>query len=99
MVMRMHRSSGNVFRDLGFADDEAENLRVRADLMISLSTLIEDRGLTQAQAAKLLGVTQPRVSDLIRGKIQLFSVDSLIEMLGHAGAQVSVVVKQRRRVA
>ncbi|HKA56165.1 MAG TPA: helix-turn-helix transcriptional regulator [Candidatus Binatia bacterium] len=97
--MRMHRSSGNVFRDLGFADDEAENLRVRADLMISLSTLIEDRGLTQAQAAKLLGVTQPRVSDLIRGKIQLFSVDSLIEMLGHAGAQVSVVVKQRRRVA
>jgi len=99
MVMRMRRSSGNVFRDLGFADDEAENLRVRADLMISLSTLIEDRGLTQAQAAKLLGVTQPRVSDLIRGKIQLFSVDSLIEMLGHAGAQVSVVVKQRRRVA
>jgi len=95
----MHRSSGNVSRDLGFADDEAENLRVRADLMISLSTLIEDRGLTQAQAAKLLGVTQPRVSDLIRGKIQLFSVDSLIEMLGHAGAQVSVVVKQRRRVA
>src|SRR5215470_17054385 len=99
MVMRMHRSSGNVFRDLGFADDEAENLRVRADLMISLSKLIEDRGLTQAQAAKLLGVTQPRVSDLIRGKIQLFSVDSLIEMLGHAGVQVSVVVKRRRRVA
>ena len=99
MVMRMRRSSGNVFRDLGFADDEAENLRVRADLMISLSKLIEDRGLTQAQAAKLLGVTQPRVSDLIRGKIQLFSVDSLIEMLGHAGVQVSVVVKRRRRVA
>jgi|SRR5262245_16266603 len=99
MVMRMRRSSGNVFRDLGFADDEAENLRVRADLMISLSKLIEDRGLTQAQAAKLLGVTQPRVSDLMRGKIQLFSVDSLIEMLGHAGVQVSVVVKQRRRVA
>jgi len=99
MVMRMRRSSGNVFRDLGFANDEAENLRVRADLMISLSKLIEDRGLTQAQAAKLLGVTQPRVSDLIRGKIQLFSVDSLIEMLGHAGVQVSVVVKRRRRVA
>jgi predicted XRE-type DNA-binding protein len=97
--MRVRRSSGNVFRDLGFADDEAENLRVRADLMISLSKLIEDRGLTQAQAAKLLGVTQPRISDLTRGKIQLFSVDSLIEMLGHAGAYVSVIVKQRRHVA
>ena len=94
--MRLEQSSGNVFRDLGFSDDEAENLRIRADLMINLTELIEDRGLTRAQAAKLLGVTQPRVSDLIRGKIQLFSVDSLIEMLGHAGAQVSVVVKRRR---
>ncbi len=99
MTMRVHPSSGNVFRDLGFSDDEAENLRVRSDLMISLSKLIEDRGLTQAQAAKLLGVTQPRISDLMRGKIQLFSVDSLIEMLGHAGAHVSFVVKQRRQVA
>jgi len=97
--MRMLRSSGNVFRDLGFADSEAENLRVRTDLMIRLSKLIEDRELTQAQAARLLGVTQPRVSDLMRGKIQLFSVDSLIEMLGQAGAQVSVIVKQRRKVA
>ena len=93
--MRLEQSSGNVFRDLGFSDDEAENLRIRADLMINLSELIEDRGLTRAQAAKLLGVTQPRVSDLLRGKIQPFSVDSLIEMLGHAGAQVSVVVKRR----
>ena len=97
MSMRMQRSSGNVFRDLGFSDHEAENLRVRADLMISLSKLLEERGLTQAQAAKLLGVTQPRISDLTRGKIQLFSVDSLIEMLGHAGAHVLVTVKQQRR--
>jgi predicted XRE-type DNA-binding protein len=97
--MRVRRSSGNVFRDLGFSDDEAENLRVRSDLMIRLSQLIEERGLTQAQAAKLLGVTQPRISALMRGKIQLFSVDGLIEMLGHAGAYVSVIVRQRRQVA
>ena len=97
--MRVRRSSGNVFRDLGFSDDEAENLRVRSDLMISLSKLIEDRGLTQAQAAKLLGVTQPRISDLMRGKIQLFSADSLIEMPGRAGAHVSFIIKQRRHVA
>lgn len=94
--MLIDRSSGNVFRDLGFSDIEAENLRVRADLMISLSRLIEGRGLTQGQAAKLLGVTQPRISALLRGKIQLFSVDSLIEMLGLGGARVSVTVTQRR---
>ena len=88
MAMRMRRSSGNVFYNLGFSDNEAENLRVRADLMISLGKLIEGRGLTQAQAAKLLGVIQPRNSDLMQGKIQLFSIDSLIEMLGHAGAHV-----------
>lgn len=61
--------------------------------------LIEERGLTQAQAAKLLGVTQPRISALMGGEIQLFSVDGLIEMLGHAGAYVSVIVRQRRQVA
>ena len=99
MTMRVRRSSGNVFRDLGFSAIESESLRVRSDLMLDLQRMIEERGLTQAQAAKLLGVTQPRISDLKRGKIQLFSVDSLIEMLGHAGAQVSFVIKQRRKVA
>src|SRR5437867_1234401 len=94
--MRIHRSSGNVFRDLGFSGTQAENLHVRADLMISLGKLIEDRGLTQSQAAKLLGVTQPRISALMRGKIQLFSVDSLIAMLGRGGARVSVAVRRQR---
>lgn len=98
MTVRTRRSSGNVFRDLGFAEDEAENLKIRADLMIELSKLIEAQGLTQAAAAELLGVTQPRISDLMRGKIDRFSVDSLIEMLGHAGASVSVVVTQRDKV-
>lgn len=99
MAMRVRRSSGNVFRDLGFAAEEAENLRVRADLMIHLTKLIKKRRLTQAQAARLLGVSQPRVSDRVRGKIDRFSVDSLIEMLSHAGATVSVVVRSRRKVA
>src|SRR2546430_6587348 len=97
--MRIHRSSSNVFSDLGFSEDEAENLRVRSDLMISLSKLVEDRGLTRAQAARLLGVSPPRIGDLLRGKIQVFSVDSLIEMLGHAGARVSVIIEQRTGVA
>ena len=56
--------------------------------------MIESQGLTQAAAAKLLGVTQQRISDLTKGKIDRFSVDSLIEMLGHAGARVSFVVSR-----
>jgi len=69
MAVRIRRSTGNVFRDHGFSEDEAENLKIRADLMIELTKLIEARELTQAAAAKLLGLTQPRVSDLMRGKI------------------------------
>lgn len=99
MAVRIRRSSGNVFKDLGFSEDEAENLKIRADLMIELTQLIEAEGLTQAAAARLLGVTQPRISDLTRGKIDRFSVDTLIEMLGHAGASVSVVVTPRSQVA
>ncbi len=100
MSTRIRRSSGNVFRDLGFEPEEAENLRVRADLMIELSKLIKARKLTQVKAAKHFGVTQPRVSDLVRGRIDRFSVDSLIEMLGRAGIRVDFkTTKRRRRVA
>jgi predicted XRE-type DNA-binding protein len=99
MTVRLRQSSGNVFSDLGFSEDEAANLKIRADLMIELTKLIEIKGLTQAAAAEALGVTQPRVSDLVRGKIDRFSVDTLIEMLGHVGACVSVVVTLRSQVA
>ena len=96
MAVRIRKSTGNVFRDLGFGVEEAENLRIRTDLMIQLTKLIEARGLTQAAAAKLLGVTQPRISDLVRGKIDRFSIDTLVEMLGHTGARISFVVTRRR---
>jgi predicted XRE-type DNA-binding protein len=99
MPTKIQPSSGNVFADLEFSAEEAQNLKVRSDLMIEISKLIEARGLTQAVAAKLFGVTQPRISDLIRGKIDRFSVDTLIAMLGHAGATVSFVVTTSRRVA
>jgi len=97
--MKIEPSSGNVFTDLGFGGEEAQNLKIRSDLMIELSKLIEARGLTQAAAARLLGVTQPRISDLVRGKIDRFSVDSLIAMLGHAGVSVSFRVTTDRQVA
>ena len=99
MTLRARESSGNVFRDLGFAPREAENLRARSELMIRLTKIIKARGLTQAAAAKLFGVSQPRISDLTRGKIDRFSIDSLVEMLGHAGVQVTFVLKSPRKVA
>lgn len=99
MTTKIRRSSGNVFRDLGFPPQEAAHLKIRSDLMIRLTKVIEARGLTQAQAAELFGVTQPRISDLVRGKIDRFSVDTLIEMLGHAGVNVQIVVGRSSRVA
>src|SRR6266704_3392467 len=82
---RVQRSTGSVFRDLGFGPEEAASLKIRADLMIEIERLMKRRRLTQAAAAKLLGVTQPRVSDLVRGKIDLFSIDTLVDMLTRAG--------------
>jgi len=86
-------ADGNVFADIGFPPAAAENLRVRASLMLHLRRVVRDRRMTQAKAAKLFGVTQPRVSDLMRGKIQLFSVDSLLAMLSRAGAKVELRVR------
>ena len=99
MAKQVQRASGNVCQDLDFDTEEAENLRVRSELRMALSKLIQRRRLTQARAATLLNVTQPRVSDLMRGKIHRFSVDSLIEMLGRAGMRVDVTTRRTRRVA
>ena len=99
MTVKVRRSSGNVFRDLGFSKSEAENLKIRTDLMIRLSKLIDGRRLTQAEAARLFGVTQPRISDLVRGKIDRFSIDTLVAMLGHAGVRIQIVVGRRSKVA
>ena len=96
MSTRVRRSRDNVFRSLGFDPDESENLRIRADLMIELSELIQRKGWTQAQAADVMGVTQPRISDLVRGKIDRFSIDTLIGMLGSAGVKVQITTSVDR---
>jgi predicted XRE-type DNA-binding protein len=92
-VGRITPAGVSIFEDLGRSPAQAMNLRLRADLMIELTNLVESRKLTQARAAKLFGVTQPRVSDLMRGKITLFSVESLVEMLHRAGARVELRVR------
>ena len=97
--VKMSRSSGNVFRDLGFSGDEAEYLRVRAELMVNLQKVITARGFKQTETAKLLGVAQPRVSDLMRGRIDLFSIDTLIDMLARLGIRAKLVLRPQRRRA
>jgi predicted XRE-type DNA-binding protein len=97
--VKLTRSIGNVFRDLGFSGDEAEYLKVRADLMVNLQKVITARRLKQAEAAELLGVTQPRVSDPMRARIDLFSIDTLIDMLARLGVRTRLVLQPRRRRA
>lgn len=99
MAIRVRRSSGNVFADMGFPREEAAHLLIRADLMIHVTGLIEEHGLTQKAAAKALGVTQPRISDLVRGRIELFSIDTLVDMLSRLGVAVVLKTKRRSRVA
>ena len=82
------RAGGNVFADLGFASEAAANLRMRARLMGERRELVS--GSPQAEAAKRLKVSQPRVSDLTRGKIGLFTIDALVNMLAHAGVKLRV---------
>ncbi len=69
---------------------EAENMKLRASLMMALDRQIRTKGWTQAEAARRLGVTQPRISDLLRGKITLFSIDTLVGMLTEAGLRVEM---------
>jgi predicted XRE-type DNA-binding protein len=81
-------SSGDAFLDLGFSPEKAAILQMRADLMANLRKVIKARKLTQAKAAKLLGVSQSRVSDLVRGKWEKFSLEMLITLATRAGIRV-----------
>ena len=84
------RSSGNVFADLGFPPEEVVVLSMRAEVMASLRNLIVKRGWTQAEAARQLGVTQSRISDLVRGRFEKFSLDMLVSLAARAGRSVKL---------
>ncbi|NUN63732.1 XRE family transcriptional regulator [Pseudanabaena biceps] len=87
-VPEVIQGSANVFEDLGFVPEEALNLKIRADLMLSIKRFIQSQGWTQKQAALFFGETQPRISDLINGDIERFSIDKLVMMLVRAGMDV-----------
>ena len=93
--MELIESSGNVYKDLGFSDDEAANLVVRSELILMVKNLIRERGWTQKEAAAQLCVHQPRISDLFQGRIGNFSVDTLMGWLHKLGKEVTITVKDR----
>lgn len=95
--MRQHKEDdhgADVFSQLSFAPGEAENRRIRSAMMRALVSFIREKKLTQHEAAVMLGVTQPRVSDLMRGKIHLFSIDNLVVLLAAAGLRVDIKVNK-----
>lgn len=85
-------SSGNVFVDLGYSKDEAAILQMRADLMTDIRKFIKAKKLTQVEAAKIFGVSQSRVSDLITGKWEKFSLEMLIILVTKAGMRVKLKI-------
>jgi len=95
-MMRVTKGHDNVFIDCGFPPAEAENLRIRSRMMQALIIHIRDKKLTQAKAARMMDVSQPRISDLTRGKIGLFTIDTLVNMLTAAGLKVALDIRPTR---
>ncbi len=92
--LKRTRCSGNVFKDLGFSREEAENLRLRSELMMRIEDFYRKSGLTQSEAAKRLGLTQPRLNLLLKGRIDLFSLDALVLIATRAGMSIRLAVKK-----
>ena len=86
--------SDNIFIDLGFDKAEAENLKLRFELLMKIDDFYRRSGMTQAAAAKALGLTQPRLNALLKGKIGQFSLDALVNIASRAGMNVRLVVKK-----
>jgi len=90
----VRRGSGNVFRDLGFSERESQNLLLRAELVLCIEDFVKRSGLTQLAAAKRLRLTQPRLNALLKGKIELFSLDALVNIATYAGLRVELKIRK-----
>ena len=92
--MSMEQRFASVWDAIEDTPQQAASMRARSALMMELENIIKQRGMTQAKAAALFGFTQPRVSDLVRGKINLFSLDCLMDMATAAGLEPHVTIKK-----
>ncbi len=88
------KSSGNVFADLGFDAAQASNLKMRSELMIAIERWFASSGLTQAKAAKLTGISQPRLNLVLKGKVNELSIDALVNIASAAGLQLKLSSSQ-----
>ena len=88
--------SDNVFRDLGFPEGEAQNLLLRADLVTHIRKVIEKLGITQAEAAKRAGITQPRMNDLVKNRTHKFTLDALVNVAANLGYSVQMQLKLKK---
>ena len=93
--VKFERSSGNVYTDLGFKDADA--MLVKAELALAIGSIIKERELTQGQAAELVGLTQPRLSNLLRGEFHGVSERRLMDCLTRLGRDVDIVIKEKPR--
>ena len=93
MKHKIEKSCGNIFKDLGLP--HPERLLARSKVMICVTEIIRKRKLTQQQAAALLGIPQSKVSCLMRGKLSLFSLDSLFQMLHALDRNIEIIIKPR----
>ncbi len=91
----IQEGSGNVYADLGYAD--AEDMMVKAQLVTKIADIIRQRGLTQERAAKLLGLTQPKISRLLKGQFRGISERRLLRCLTRLGRDIEIVVKPSSR--
>ena len=92
--LKRTRGSDNIFADLGFPRAEAENLKLRSDLMIAIVAFYRRSGLTQAETARRLGITQPRLNALLKSRIEQFSLDALVNIANRAGLNVRLVIRK-----
>jgi predicted XRE-type DNA-binding protein len=91
-ITHVTSENGNIFKDLGFSEEESVKLKIKAQLMCSISEWIKNKHLKQEEASALLHVTRPRVSDVMRGKTNKFTIDALVDMLEKTGQHVTVQV-------
>lgn len=91
--LKVQKSSGNVFADLGISGEEAQNLQLRSQAMMAIAKWFEKSAITQSVAAKMLGITQPRLNQLLKGKINEFSLDALVNMGTRAGMRVGLTIR------
>lgn len=92
---KCYESSGNIFKDMGKSESEAGNLQMRSQLMIAIEDIITERGWTQVQAAKVIGVARPRIAELFASRIDLFGLDTLVKYLHKLGKRVNLRVEER----